>query len=234
MALTDEARGPRAAWLRRNRRERFGSGEGGLAKLSDALRQQGLDRSPTTIKGWESSDERSPIPPDALPVLERLFGEPAPRPVSNATSPELVSALHAQTQALADLVIELRGNRGVIVAEAKSPYGDVDDKTRRTRRAYWIARALEEETPPLNATAIAKRMGWSTSQLGPVRSWLRGDIPEGATRAAFAQAVMLPLQVLEEPPPTDHERLVEWRRESVAELPAPAREEPPARQRRSA
>lgn len=234
MALTDAARGPRAAWLRRNRRERFGSGEGGLAKLSDALRQQGLDRSPTTIKGWESSDDRSPIPPDVLPVLERLFGEPAPRPTSTSTTPELVSALHAQTQALTDLVQEIRGGRGLMVGEAKATYDDVDEATRRRRRAYWIARALEEEKPPLNAATIAKRMNWSSSQLGPVRAWLRGEIPDGATRAAFAQAVMLPLQVLEEPPPTDHERLVEWRRESVGEVPALEREERPARQRRSA
>lgn len=111
MALTEEQRGPRASWLRKHRLAKFGSGEGGLAKLSAALKRLGLDRSTATIKGWESSDERSPIPPDALPYLEELFGEPAPRPVVAATPGEMVAALRDQTAALTALAEEIRLSR---------------------------------------------------------------------------------------------------------------------------
>lgn len=111
MALTDAQRGPRASWLRRHRLLTYGSGVGGLQKLSAALRARGIDRSPDTIKGWESSDDRSPIPPDVLPALEDLFGEAAPRPLVTATAPELVSALLAQADAISALVVELREAR---------------------------------------------------------------------------------------------------------------------------
>lgn len=79
MALTDEQRGPRAAWLRRHRIARFGSGDGGLVTLAAAVKTLGFDRSWQTYKGWESSDVRSPIPPEAEPYLSRLFDEPVPK-----------------------------------------------------------------------------------------------------------------------------------------------------------
>lgn len=129
MALTDEQRGPRAAWLRRHRKARFGSGDGGLAKLSSVLGERGLYRSPVTIKGWEASDERSPIPAEMLPALEEIFGEPAPRPRPVTGSAELVAAVWAQVEAINQLLerldalapgmVELLADR--VRQEAKSP-----------------------------------------------------------------------------------------------------------------
>ncbi len=107
MALTDEQRGPRAAWLRLHRTKDYGSGDGGLEKLSTALRLRGIERSPTTIKGWEASDERSPIPEDILPVLEELFGEKAPPRAPTALAGDIVAALREQTRAINDLVGKL-------------------------------------------------------------------------------------------------------------------------------
>lgn len=115
VALSDDQRGPRAAWLRRHRIPRFGTGDGGLVKLSKALLELGLDRSWSTIKGWESSDERSPIPPDALPYLEQLFGESAPRPYVAPSTPELIAAIDALVQTIRDERAErLEWERGVV------------------------------------------------------------------------------------------------------------------------
>lgn len=109
MAKTDEQRGPRAAWLRRHRIAKYGTGDGGLASLSAALKKRGLDRSPTTIKGWESSDDRSPVPADVLPDLEALFGDPAPGPAGpDVTAEALLGVMRAQTEAITELVKELR------------------------------------------------------------------------------------------------------------------------------
>lgn len=120
MALTDEQRGPRAAWLARHRKARFGQGEAGLAALAEALRERGAYRAPDTIKGWESGDERAPIPPDIVPHLEAIFGEPAPVPKRPVTPEEVVAALAAQTAAINALVARLDlfvGPLGEAVAE---------------------------------------------------------------------------------------------------------------------
>lgn len=108
MALTDEQRGPRAAWLYHHRVARFGSGVSGQEKLAAELRARGAYRAPDTIKGWEASDERSPISPDVLPHLEAIFDDKAPAPKRAITSEDVVSALAAQTEAITALVEELR------------------------------------------------------------------------------------------------------------------------------
>lgn len=120
MAQTDLERGPRAAWLRRHRRARYGSGDGGLSQLAAALRDRGFDRSPTTIRGWESNDGRSPIPADILVALEELFDERAPRPLEHATPGDLVAALMAQTEAMLALVEELRLDRAERAADREA------------------------------------------------------------------------------------------------------------------
>lgn len=108
MALTDEQRGPRASYLNRHLK-RYGTGDGALKKLAADMEAIGFSRSWSTYKGWVSSDERSPIPPEAEPYFLRLFGEPVPPSRTPApTQAELIAALSAQTSAITDLVNELR------------------------------------------------------------------------------------------------------------------------------
>ncbi len=62
-----------------------------------------------TARGWESRGRPSD---DAIRDMERLFGVPAPRGDQAAGGlPELVVALMAQTQAMNELVLELRRER---------------------------------------------------------------------------------------------------------------------------
>lgn len=205
---------PLAAWIVEQRKAK-------ALKPADLAARLGVAE--TTIRGWETGRG---VSAENVASLERLFGVAAP----DAPPPADMAALVA---AMTNLVDELRADRQsrpTILREAPASY-DIDATTLRRRRAYWIDRALDEGK--LNAESIAKKMNWPTSQLGAVRRWLKGDIPDGATRTAFAQALMLPLSVLESPPATDHERLVEWRREALEELPA-VETKRPAQQRRSA
>lgn len=111
MALSDEQRGPRAAWIRRNRLRLYGYGDGGLDKFSKALGSLGIVRSPATLKGWESSDERSPVPEDLVPVLETLFDDPAPKPLQQVSQADLIAALSAQTEAMNTLARQIELSR---------------------------------------------------------------------------------------------------------------------------
>lgn len=106
MALTDEQRGPRAAWLYRHRVARFGSGAGGLTALSEELRSRGAFRAPDTIKGWEAG--KSPIPADAVPPLEAIFRDEIPVPPKPVSQADLVAALAAQTAAITELIALVR------------------------------------------------------------------------------------------------------------------------------
>jgi hypothetical protein len=107
MALTDEQRGARAAWLYHHRVAQFGPGAGGQQALAEELRQRGLYRAPETIKGWEASDERSPIPPELVPVLEEIFRDHAPMPKRVVTMEDVVAAMDRQTEAINALVARL-------------------------------------------------------------------------------------------------------------------------------
>lgn len=111
MALTDEQVGPRAAWLRRHRKRKYGTGDGGLVALAKAMRDLGFDRSWSTYKGWESSDERSPIQPEAEPYLEQLFREPVPAPRVPLTGGDVAAAIDRQTAVISELVTYLRETR---------------------------------------------------------------------------------------------------------------------------
>jgi hypothetical protein len=148
MALTDEQRGTRAAWLRRHRIARFGSGQGGLAALSEELRVRGAFRGPETIKGWEASDDRSPIPVDVVPHLVEIFGDPYPAPLKPVTTADLVAALAAQTQAITELIalvrplvaesgesIEARLRSLETAARLRVPEGDAARRGRSAPRA---------------------------------------------------------------------------------------------------
>lgn len=93
-----------------------------------------------------------------------------------------------------------------------------DERIVRARRRYWVGQAMAQQK--LNAEKLAKRLDWPASQLGPIRAWMRGDLPTGSeTRARFARAVGLPSHILESPPPSDEEQLAHWRREAMAEVP---------------
>lgn len=108
MALTDEQRGPRAAYLNRHLK-RYGTGDAALKKLAADMERLGFSRSWSTYKGWVSSDDRSPIPPEAEPYFLKLFNEPVPPPrAPAATQAELIAALAAQTKAINDLVAVLQ------------------------------------------------------------------------------------------------------------------------------
>jgi hypothetical protein len=100
MSKSDEARGPRATWLKSFRTARFGRGDGGLAALADALGKRGQYRAPGTIRGWEADDAKAPIPAEILPLLEDLFGTPAPAPRQEITSPDLAAAIREQAAAI--------------------------------------------------------------------------------------------------------------------------------------
>lgn len=106
MALTDEQRGPRAAWLYRHRVARFGSGAGGLAALGEELRGRGAFRAPDTIKGWEAG--KSPIPADVVPHLEEVFRDEIPVPTRPVSQADLIAALAAQTAAITELIALVR------------------------------------------------------------------------------------------------------------------------------
>lgn len=111
MALTDDQVGPRAAWLRRHRKRKYGAGDPGLVALAKAMRDLGFERAWQTYKGWETSDERSPIQAEAEPYLERLFGEPVPDPRPIGTGGDVAAAITAQTETLTKLLDELRQER---------------------------------------------------------------------------------------------------------------------------
>lgn len=116
MALTDDQVGPRAAWLRRHRKRKYGTGDGGLVALAKAMRELGFDRSWSTYKGWESSDERSPIPPEAEPYLEQVFREPVPAGRANGSGDSaIVVALEKQTRAINELVTTIQYLLGIEV-----------------------------------------------------------------------------------------------------------------------
>lgn len=95
MALTDDQRGKRAAWLYHHRVARFGKGEGGLEALA---------AEPDTIKGWEASEERSPIPPEIVPHLEAIFDDAYPAATRPVTIDQLVAVLWVQTERLSTLI----------------------------------------------------------------------------------------------------------------------------------
>lgn len=117
MALTDDQRGPRAAWLANGRKKIFGSGEGGLEKLAAWLGERGLYRAPDTIKGWEASEQRAPIPSDIVEALEELFG-PAPMPKRPVSVEDLIAALAAMVREVLD---EVRAIRAAIAPPPMPP-----------------------------------------------------------------------------------------------------------------
>jgi len=120
MALTDEQRGPRAAWLSHGRRRIFGSGEGGLEKLAAWLGERGLYRAPDTIKGWEASEQRAPIPSDIVSALEELFG-PAPMPKRPISAEDLIAAFTALVR---DVLAEVSAIRAVVAPPPMPPTED--------------------------------------------------------------------------------------------------------------
>lgn len=107
VALTDEQRGPQAAWLNRHIKARFGRGEAALRGLADELEKRGVRREPETIKGWIASQYRSPIPPEIRPHLEELFNDKLPAAGVSGNG-ELVEALRDQTVAISALVDQIR------------------------------------------------------------------------------------------------------------------------------
>lgn len=137
MALTDAQVGPRAAWLRRHRKAKYGTGDGGLVALAKAMRDLGFDRSWSTYKGWESSDLRSPIPAEAEPYLERLFGEPVPDPAPilggdvaaaiDRQTTAITSAIESQTRAYAELLAELQSFRLQQLSYIRALAGDAPE-----------------------------------------------------------------------------------------------------------
>lgn len=179
-----------------------------------------------TARGWESRGKPSE---DALTILERRFGQAAPRGDGSAGQDALLVALRDQTAAISSLV-EVLGQRQQRVSEAPAAYV-TDPAVAKRRRAYWIQQAFAQSklTRPQLRVAVELPAGRERT----LARWLAGELPAGAQLQRFARALMLPLSVLEDPPPTDDERLVQWRQEAIAEVelerPAPA-----ARQRRTA
>lgn len=219
---TPDQRGRYGRWLVAARESR---GWDTAQKALDALAAAGIRIGKSTYAEYESG---SKIPSrNHLPLLETFWG-PVTEP-ERVDSDDLIAALRDQTAAIGSLVSAMAGSR---VVEARAPYlRDVDARTLKARRAYWIARALDETriTRPKLRLAVGLPAGRETT----LARWVAGDIPSGAELERFARALMLPLRVLQDPPETDHERLVEWRREAIAELPAPELEVP-ERKRRSA
>jgi transcriptional regulator with XRE-family HTH domain len=89
-----------SAWIQ-SERKRLGWK---VADLSQKLLDLGYDAQPSTVAVWEAS--RTPRP-ETLDGLERLFGTRAPRDEPT----DLAAAIRAQTEAMRELVEELREAR---------------------------------------------------------------------------------------------------------------------------
>jgi hypothetical protein len=98
MAIPEDEKEPLNAWIAAVRKRLFGNNLAAFAKE--------LGVSTETIKGWESRGHPNP---DNLGKIERLAGEPAPKPRSQPTMADMIRALDAQTKAVNSLVLELRG-----------------------------------------------------------------------------------------------------------------------------
>lgn len=109
MAKSDAARGPIAAWMRRERRARGWSDE----RMAQELAKRGANILPASYRGYEAG----PRPPSAtvIKALEAVFGSSAPDPETEKERagdlPALIEALRDQTAAMNDLVAALRGQR---------------------------------------------------------------------------------------------------------------------------
>ena len=90
---------PMQLWIADNRK-RLKEEPADLARLTSVT----VD----TARGWESRGRPSE---DAIAILERHFGQPAPRAEREAPQDELVAAIRDQTAAITALIEELRAER---------------------------------------------------------------------------------------------------------------------------
>lgn len=101
---------PLQLWVADNRK-RAGLTPADLARLTGVTED--------TARGWESRGKPSE---DAMAVLERTFGQPAPRDqAATAVGGDVATAIREQTAVLRELVSELQAMRGeqAGVAEAQ-------------------------------------------------------------------------------------------------------------------
>jgi hypothetical protein len=190
-------------------------------RLATHLAQSGLRVSRNWIVQIEKGDKPGP---DLRRAIERLFGpfpEPGatPAPADNAS---VVAAIDRQTEALTTVIKSLA--RQPITA----PAAFVDEATRKRRRAYWIQRAMDGMT----VDEAMDRAEQPSSQAKQFRAWIAGELPRGANLSRFAAAVNLPAHVLTDPPETDDERLVLFRREAIGEVEQLTEQQPQREARR--
>lgn len=114
---SDAERGPIGAWAYRERKRRRWSVEQAVTEL-EALTGTGLR--PVSLRGIEAG----PKPPgeEVVRGLERLYGSKAPEPKAPITMADLVAALHANTDAMREIVSFLRATALAGVAEGQARY----------------------------------------------------------------------------------------------------------------
>lgn len=105
MAKSDEARGPIASWMRR---ERLAHGWTDT-DMTHELAKRGVHILPASYRGYEAG----PRPPSSQvkQALEAVFGSPAPDTTKEAAEHQpdsLIAALYAQTEAINALVAAIR------------------------------------------------------------------------------------------------------------------------------
>jgi transcriptional regulator with XRE-family HTH domain len=97
---------PFAAWLVEQREKAGLKAE----EVARRLREAGLQAEDSTYRTWESNANRRPAP-DTVAVLEQMFSSTAPSDDVGAGSPDVAAAIDRQTEAIRELVDELRASR---------------------------------------------------------------------------------------------------------------------------
>lgn len=126
---SDAERGPIGTWAFRERKRKAWTVETAVREL-EALTAIALR--PVTLRGVEAG----PKPPsdEVTRGLERLYGSKAPEPRPPITMADLVTALHANTDAMREVVSLLRETAVAGVAEGRARFeaelrdrGDAED-----------------------------------------------------------------------------------------------------------